>query len=796
MANTIIFKVKPEFRSACQDKVIKSFKANNVFSAIGVYNVHTKFPGKTPPAARINKYGEKLVDLSLIYECKYSSAIPLESAINKLYASGMFEYVQPHYLPHLLYVPNDPYADTTNHLTFVQWHLKTIHAYEAWGIQQGNPDIVIGIVDTGTDLSDSDLVHNIKINYADPIDGIDNDNDGYTDNYYGYDLADNNFSPQWDYYPNALHNIQHGVFTSGLASAVTDNDTAGAGVGFKCKFLPVKISDTNGVLTMAYEGIVYAAEHGCSIINCSWGGLGSAGQYGQDIVNYATNNMNALVIAACGDDNSSNTYYPAAYDNVLSVAATDIYDHKWINPTGGTGSTYGITVDISAPGYLVYSNVPGGFTASSGTSCAAPIVCGAAAIVKANYPNFSPIQIGEQLKVTADNIDTIPANFPYAGLLGAGRLNMFKALTINNLPSIVMTSNKMTDHNNMSFEGGDTINIYGEFENYLDTSSSSLGVTLSTSSPYANILDSTSVLGVINTLDSTNNNSNPFKVKILQSIPVSTEIDFKLTYSDQSRGYKAYQYFSIIVNVDYFNIDTNKVATTFTSKGMIGYNLPASYSQGVGFSYNNSPSLLNDGGLLIGTSASQVSDDIYGPSFGTYDTDFKTMKTAHRIIPPVVSDFDAETVFSDSSAVSPLGIIVTNKAYSWASAPKDKFIIMEYTIKNISTTTLSSLYAGLFMDFDISPGGAYDRIDFDAINKMSYTYSTLEVHIQLLNYFLQNRFTIMLLIKMGVTQVLWLNITKMAIPLAFQIGINIIPYIQVQTEILLALLQMAMMWLI
>ena len=68
--------------------------------------------------------------------------------------------------------------------------------------------------------------------------------------------------------------------------------------------------------------------------------------------------------------------------------------------------------------------------------------------------------------------------------------------------------------------------------------------------------------------------------------------------------------------------------------------------------------------------------------------------------------------------------MVTNKAYAWASAPKDKFIIMEYTIKNISTSSLSSLYAGLFMDFDISPNGAYDQIDFDATNKMGYTYST------------------------------------------------------------------------
>ena len=334
--------------------------------------------------------------------------------------------------------------------------------------------------------------------------------------------------------------------------------------------------------------------------------MGTAGPYGQDIINYATNNMNALVVAACGNANSSYPWYPAAYNNVISVAATNIKDQKY------SESSYGITVDISAPGDSVFSNVPGGFSASSGTSCAAPIVCGAAAIVKANNPTFSSIQIGEQLKVTADNIDAIPANVPYAGLLGTGRLNMYKALTVNNLPSIIMTSNSLIDNNNMSFEGGDTVSIHGEFKNYLASSSSLLYVKLSTNSPYATILDSTSILGVIHTLGSTNNNSSPFKVKISASVPVSTEIDFKLAYNDPLLGYMSSQYFSIIVNVDYFNIDTNKVGTTFTSKGMVGYNIPASYSQGIGFTYNNSPSLLNDGGFLVGISTSQVSDDIYG----------------------------------------------------------------------------------------------------------------------------------------------------------------------------------------
>ncbi len=191
-----------------------------------------------------------------------------------------------------------------------------------------------------------------------------------------------------------------------------------------------------------------------------------------------------------------------------------------------------------------------------------------------------------------------------------------------------------------------------------------------------------------------------------------------------------------MVNVDYFNIDTNKVATTFTSKGMIGYNLPVNYTQGIGFTYKNNPSLLNDGGFLVGIFSYQVSDDIYGPALSTYDNDFNTIKIAHRILPPVVSDFDAITEFGDILASSPLGIVVTNKAYAWSSSPKDKFIIMEYTIKNISTSSLSPLYAGLFMDFDISPNGAYDQIDFDATNKMGYTYSTQGGHMQPLNYFL------------------------------------------------------------
>jgi subtilisin family serine protease len=708
---TIIFKIKPELSSFCKGNEIDMPKLNNAFTAIGANKIFKKFPSKTSPKEKINRYGEKLVDLSLIYELKYSGNISLESAINELLSSGLLEYAEPHYLPHLYtaFNPNDAYADTTS-AQFCQWHLKTIKAYDAWGIQKGDTNIVIGIVDTGIDTLHPDLKGNIKINYADPVNGIDDDNDGFIDNYYGYDLGENKGSPQWDA-------EGHGVFVAGLSSAVANNSVGDAGVGFKCKYLPVKITDATGVLTMAYEGIVYAVDHGCQIVNCSWGGYGGEGQYGQSIINYAVNNMNALVVAACGNNNNNYPMYPASYDNVLSVAATSINDYKW------SGSSYGTLVGISAPGDGVYSTwINSGYLHSSGTSFASPIVCGAAAIVKAQNPTFSAAQIAAQLKASTDNIDTIPNNIPYAGMLGTGRLNMYKALT-NASPWISMVSNTIFDHNNMAFVSGDTLNISGIFKNFLSPSNSDLNVSISTTCPYATIIKSNVILGVINTLAS-KNSTNAFSVKLLPGIPASTQIDFKLTYNDMLANYTSTQFFSVIVNVDYLNIDTNKVATTMTSTGKIGYNMQSSYTQGVGFVYNGSAPFLHCGGFLVGNSTAQVSDEIYGDVSGSYDNNFKTKTIVHKILPPVVSDFDAETIFNDSLASNSMGLVITNKAYAWNPAPKDKFIIMEYTIKNYGTATLPTLYAGMFMDFDMGTDGTKDRISYDATNKMSYTYST------------------------------------------------------------------------
>ena len=138
-----------------------------------------------------------MVDLSLFYTLVADANS--DKVIDELMKTGCFEYVQPKYLHYNLYVPSDSRVES-------QWHLNTIQAYDAWNICQGDTNVVIGISDSGLDTTVVDIMSNIKYNYADPIDGIDNDNDGFVDNYYGWNIVNNN--------GNIYRTVIHGLHTT------------------------------------------------------------------------------------------------------------------------------------------------------------------------------------------------------------------------------------------------------------------------------------------------------------------------------------------------------------------------------------------------------------------------------------------------------------------------------------------------------------------------------------------------------------------------------------------------------
>lgn len=701
IAKTIIIKVKPAFAVICSNNKIDHPLFNSLATAIGVNNLHKKFPFDEIPETPFNSIGQAYADLSLIYELNYSSDLQIEKAISKLLLSNILMYAEPHYIPKLSYNPNDPLANPTN-----QYHLLTINAFNAWGVNKGDSSVVIGITDTGTDFTHPDLYNNVKRNYNDVIDGIDNDGDNYIDNYMGWDVGMNDQDATWQ--ANA-----HGVHVSGLAAASTDNNIGVAGVGFNCKFLPVKIADASGSLIAAYEGIKYAADHGCHIINCSWGGGGSS-QFGQDIIDYATINKNCLVVCAAGNNNADGDFFPAAYNYVLSVANTTISDTK--QPS----SNYGYMVDVCAPGDNVTSTWPGSsYVNQTGTSMSSPVVAGAAGIVKNQFPSYNGLQIGERLKITSDNI--YPSNPSYLNKLGAGRINLFRALTDPASPSVVMINKSITDHNDQSFISGDTLFITGTFINYLNPTSA-LSVTVTSLSPAnAAAVDNVTSLGVINTLASATHTSDPFAFKLTGAIPVNKVLNFQVLMSDGV--YQAKQFFSVTVNVDYINIDINDVSTSATSKGKIGYNQDAQ-TAGLGFKYN-STDLLYEAGLMVGSDTTKVSDCVRGLNTAS-DAEFGTVNRIALQIPSITSDFDTKAKINDNISVAPLSVTIDQNTYAWATIPNQQFVIWEYIITNThATDTLKNMYAGIFADWDID-GGTYaqNRSAYDAGTKMGYSYYT------------------------------------------------------------------------
>jgi serine protease len=712
MSNTLIFKVKSNYRSQCSVDGISIAPLNQVLMELGATKVEKMFPFAKAPKERVNKLNQAYADLTLVYILKFENNIDLSNAINKVIKTNTVEYSQPYYIQRFNYTPNDYNSSQ-------QSFLNQIKALQAWDVNKGDTNVVIGIVDSGTDIDHPDLRANFKRNYADPINGIDDDNDGYKDNYWGIDLAGATFANiQWDNDPDVKGNNQgHGVHVSGDASAVTDNGTGVAGVGFNCKLLPVKCgadddsrANGSGYILTGYQGITYAADHGANVINCSWGGQG-AGPLEQEVINYATINKGSLVVAAAGNDNVATPYFPSSLEYVINVASVGSTDAK------SSFSNFGYSIDLCAPGSNIrsttYNNAYGSM---SGTSMASPVAAGAAAIVKSQFPNYTMLQVGEQLRVTCDNINSV--NSSYTNRLGSGRINLFNALTANK-PSLRSQNRVVTDKNDDAIVANDTMRISMDFVNYLaPTTNATVTLTAVAGGGFVTILNGTYTIGQLNTLALANNGSVPFSVRVRPTAPANQLISFKLTYTDNATSYSSAEYFDVYVNVDYININVNQVATSITSKGRIGYNA-SGQGQGIGFTYKGT-NVLYEGSLMIGN-ASKVSDMARNNAGGA-DEDFVSSVKVSKV-GPLVSDFDAYGKFNDGgNTKGALPVSVKHYAYAWSQAPNDKYIMVRYIIQNTGTTPLNDIYAGIFCDYDIDDY-TKNKGDQDDALRLGYSYT-------------------------------------------------------------------------
>jgi len=299
-----------------------------------------------------------------------------------------------------------------------------IDAPEAWDIQTGDPNRVIGVIDTGVDYNHPDLVGNIWTNPGETAgNGIDDDGNGYIDDVRGWDFA------YGDNDPMDVHS--HGTHVAGTIAAKGNNGVGVVGVNWNAKILPIKFLNDggSGFTSDAILSLNYATANGVKITNNSWGGGGyDQGLY--DAINTA-GQQGALFIAAAGNfsqNNDINPFYPASYNlpNIISVAATDHNDAL------ANFSHYGPTsVDLGAPGVNILSTTPGGNYASySGTSMASPHVAGGAALVWSQNPNWSAQEVKNRL------LDTVDVKPSLSQTVSGGRLNLFNALGGSNQPAL------------------------------------------------------------------------------------------------------------------------------------------------------------------------------------------------------------------------------------------------------------------------------------------------------------------------------------------------------------------------
>ncbi|MFC1617298.1 S8 family peptidase [Candidatus Margulisiibacteriota bacterium] len=382
------------------------------------FKANTKLKSKTNAMAKVK--ADKLQRITskknkkLQIEIWKLKNISIEDAIKELKKDPNIEYAEPNRVIKLSNVPND--------LSLVgsQWALyhptnpdRDINAPEAWDIATGN-NVVIAVIDTGIDYNHEDLANNIWINTGEiPDNGIDDDNNGYIDDIRGYDFGDMDNDPLDEHY--------HGTHVSGIIAAEGNNGIGITGVNWKARIMPLKVAllgTDEAYVSSVCEAIIYAADNGAKISNNSYGDdFYSSAIY--DAINYAKT-QGHLFIAAAGNaalDIDTSPVYPAGYDlaNIITVAAVDVTNLLT------SFSNYGYnSVDIAAPGMVILSTIPdNSYDYLNGTSQAAPLVAGVAALLLAKKPSLSYREIKTLLLDSVEKLDALAGKIKSEGRLDA-----------------------------------------------------------------------------------------------------------------------------------------------------------------------------------------------------------------------------------------------------------------------------------------------------------------------------------------------------------------------------------------
>lgn len=342
------------------------------------------------------------------------------------------------------------------------------NVFKAWetGVT-GSKDVVVAIIDGGFQVDHPDLKDNVWINTAElnGKPGVDDDGDGYVDDIYGYNFVINS---------SDINAHSHGTHVAGTVGATNNNGIGVCGVAGGSdgkggvKMMVCQVFDSRASSSAVADfgaAIVYAADRGASIAQCSWGAsvADDEDKSVTEAVDYFTKNgggdkMNGgLCIFAAGNNGEEGNYYPGCLDKVVAVGS--------MAPDGSVAyySNRGKWVDVTAPGgledngqqYGVLSTLPNStYGYNEGTSMACPHVSGIAALILSKYGNkqFSNETLRTLLTTSVNDLYT--QNPEYEGLMGSGYIDAYKALQgkEGSVPEAVADFTVTASHDNALIE--------------------------------------------------------------------------------------------------------------------------------------------------------------------------------------------------------------------------------------------------------------------------------------------------------------------------------------------------------
>jgi serine protease len=355
------------------------------------------------------------------------------------------------------------------------------------------------------------------------LNGIDDDGNGKIDDLIGWNFIADVYGTENN---DPTDPGTHGTRVAGLAGARTNNGIGAASLSWNPVLMPISCSRPGATSSIyrGYDAIIYAAENGAQVINCSWGGS-TFSSANNDAVAYAQS-LGAIIVAAAGNSNNSIPIYPAAYPGVVAIASLMNSGVKW------SGSNYGGYLDAGAPNESVYTTSGSSSYASitGTTSYASPIGAAMLALIRSQNPGWTSAQVINQLKATCDDIDAL--NPGRENLLGGGKINAYRALTElspTQMPKLhlalfeVGTPND--DNGNGAVEPAENFLLNLTLRNYSDFSDD-IQVVLSSSNP--NVVINQNTVNATIAADDWLSLADVFSVYVLPGTP-SQYITFNLS---------------------------------------------------------------------------------------------------------------------------------------------------------------------------------------------------------------------------------------------------------------------------